>query len=89
MSIVGDFPTITPFLWFNANVEEAKVQTEAICFFVRCSSQEEVDDYWSKLTNSGSEIQCGWLKDRFGLCWQTVPSVSLNSYSVPKRWKPC
>lgn len=48
--------------------------TEAISFFVRCDTQEEVDDYWSKLTAGGSEIQCGWLKDKFGLCWQIVPA---------------
>ncbi|MGD0939209.1 MAG: VOC family protein [Terracidiphilus sp.] len=48
--------------------------TEAISFVVRCDSQAEVDEYWSKLTAGGSEIQCGWLKDKFGLCWQIVPS---------------
>lgn len=47
---------------------------EAISFVVRCDSQEEVDYYWSKLTAGGSEIQCGWLKDKFGLCWQIVPA---------------
>ena len=47
--------------------------TEAVSFFVRCDSQEEVDAYWSKLTTGGSESQCGWLKDRFGLSWQIVP----------------
>jgi len=48
--------------------------TEAVSFVVRCDSQEEVDYYWEKLTAGGSEIQCGWLKDKFGLCWQIVPS---------------
>jgi len=48
--------------------------TEAISFVVRCDSQEEVDYYWSKLSAGGSEIQCGWLKDKFGLCWQIVPA---------------
>jgi predicted 3-demethylubiquinone-9 3-methyltransferase (glyoxalase superfamily) len=47
--------------------------TEAISFVVRCDSQQEVDDYWQKLTAGGTEIQCGWLKDKFGLCWQIVP----------------
>jgi len=47
--------------------------TEAISFWVRCDSQEEVDYYWSRLTDGGSEIACGWLKDKFGLCWQIVP----------------
>ena len=47
---------------------------DAVSFTVRCDSQEEVDYYWSKLTAGGSEIQCGWLKDKFGLCWQVVPA---------------
>ena len=48
--------------------------TEAISLVVNCNSQEEIDEYWAKLTNGGKEIQCGWLKDRFGLCWQVVPA---------------
>jgi predicted 3-demethylubiquinone-9 3-methyltransferase (glyoxalase superfamily) len=47
--------------------------TEAISFVVRCEDQQEVDDYWSKLSAGGSESQCGWLKDKFGLSWQIVP----------------
>jgi predicted 3-demethylubiquinone-9 3-methyltransferase (glyoxalase superfamily) len=47
---------------------------EAISFVVTCNSQEEVDYYWSRLTEGGSEIACGWLKDKFGLCWQIVPA---------------
>ncbi len=48
--------------------------TEAISFVVRCDSQADVDYYWSKLSEGGAEIQCGWLKDKFGLCWQIVPA---------------
>jgi len=49
--------------------------TEAISFTVRCDSQQEVDDYWSKLTaDGGSEVMCGWLKDKYGLFWQIVPA---------------
>lgn len=47
---------------------------EAISFVVRCDSQQEVDEYWSKLSAGGSEVQCGWLKDKFGLSWQIVPA---------------
>lgn len=48
---------------------------ESISFVVTCHSQAEIDDYWSKLTaDGGSESQCGWLKDRFGLSWQVVPA---------------
>ena len=110
---------ITPFLWFDANAEEAvafytsvfkdskvlatarygeagpgpkgSVMTmkfvlngqefialnagphfqfnEAVSFVVNCETQQEVDDYWTKLTTGGKEVQCGWLKDKFGLSW--------------------
>lgn len=115
---------ITPFLWFDANAEDAanfylsvfansrKLKelrtseagpgpiesllaidleidgqqvtflnggpahklTEAFSFVVRCETQAEIDGYWSTLTkDGGSEIACGWLRDKFGLCWQIVP----------------
>jgi predicted 3-demethylubiquinone-9 3-methyltransferase (glyoxalase superfamily) len=47
---------------------------QAVSFVVRCDSQDEVDDYWARLTAGGSEGQCGWLKDKFGLSWQIVPT---------------
>ena len=122
------FPRITPFLWFDANAEEAvdfyltvfknsrrlgelrmpdgKVLTvafeldgqkltalnggpkfkftEAISLVVRCDSQQEVDEYWSKLTAGGSESQCGWLKDKFGLSWQIVPAKIHEVLKNPK-----
>jgi predicted 3-demethylubiquinone-9 3-methyltransferase (glyoxalase superfamily) len=117
MSAIQEYPRITPFLWFDANAEEAvdfylsifknsrKLQefrtqgkiltiafeldgqkitalnggpmfkfTEAISLVVRCDSQEEVDYYYSKLVAGGTESQCGWLKDKFGLSWQIVPA---------------
>ena len=49
--------------------------TEAVSFFVRCETQEEVDYYWEKLSAGGSEGRCGWLKDKFGLSWQIIPSI--------------
>ncbi len=49
--------------------------TEAISFFVSCESQEEVDYYWEKLLAGGEESQCGWLKDKYGLSWQIVPTA--------------
>jgi predicted 3-demethylubiquinone-9 3-methyltransferase (glyoxalase superfamily) len=48
--------------------------TEAVSFMVNCDSQEEVDYYWEKLSAGGKEVQCGWLKDKFGLSWQIVPT---------------
>jgi predicted 3-demethylubiquinone-9 3-methyltransferase (glyoxalase superfamily) len=124
MTALESYPRITPFLWFDANAEEAvdfyvsifknsrrhdelrnaddgagpkgKVLTvsfeldgqkftalnggphfkfnEAISFVVRCDSQQEVDYYWSKLLAGGTESQCGWLKDKFGVSWQIVPA---------------
>jgi predicted 3-demethylubiquinone-9 3-methyltransferase (glyoxalase superfamily) len=115
---------ITPFLWFDANAEEAanfyisvfpnsrKLDelrvteagpgpegsllaldleidgqqvtflnggpahqlSEAFSFTVRCETQAEIDGYWSKLGDGGKELGCGWLTDKFGVCWQIVPS---------------
>jgi predicted 3-demethylubiquinone-9 3-methyltransferase (glyoxalase superfamily) len=49
--------------------------TEAISFVVDCKTQEEVDELWKKLSEGGEEGQCGWLKDKYGLSWQIVPTV--------------
>ena len=110
---------ITPFLWFDGNVEEAmnfyvsifknsKIVsvtpgpngtvmmatfqlggqeffalnggpqfkfTEAISFFVECETQQEVDELWERLSEGGEKSRCGWLKDKYGLSWQIIPSV--------------
>jgi predicted 3-demethylubiquinone-9 3-methyltransferase (glyoxalase superfamily) len=134
MSILQDFPRVTPFLWFDSNAEEAvdfyltvfknsrrldelrdadnspapKARamtvafeldgqrvtalnggpmfkfTEAVSFVVRCDSQEDVDYYWAKLSAGGSEVQCGWLKDKFGLSWQIVPAILPDLIKHPK-----
>jgi predicted 3-demethylubiquinone-9 3-methyltransferase (glyoxalase superfamily) len=128
MSAFGNFPRITPFLWFDANAEEAVEFylsvfrnsrrldgvgkpgerpltiafeldgqvftalnggphfkfTEAVSFVVRCDTQAEVDEYWEKLTDGGSESQCGWLKDKFGLSWQIVPGRLPDLIRNPK-----
>jgi predicted 3-demethylubiquinone-9 3-methyltransferase (glyoxalase superfamily) len=53
--------------------------TEAISFVVHCETQAEVDYFWQKLASSGGqEVQCGWLKDRFGVSWQVVPDVLME-----------
>jgi predicted 3-demethylubiquinone-9 3-methyltransferase (glyoxalase superfamily) len=47
--------------------------TEAVSFVVHCETQPEVDEFWAKLSEGGQEVQCGWLKDKYGLSWQIVP----------------
>ncbi|GMV24175.1 MAG: putative 3-demethylubiquinone-9 3-methyltransferase [Phycisphaerae bacterium] len=127
---------ITPFLWFDANAEEAArfyttvfrnsrlgfitrygdagpapkgtVMTvsfelegvqftalnggpharfnEAVSFVVACDTQAEIDEYWEKLTAGGGQpIQCGWLKDRFGLAWQIVPANLFELLKDPDK----
>jgi predicted 3-demethylubiquinone-9 3-methyltransferase (glyoxalase superfamily) len=49
--------------------------TPAVSFFVNCDTQQEVDELWDKLSAGGKKERCGWLKDKFGLSWQVVPSV--------------
>jgi predicted 3-demethylubiquinone-9 3-methyltransferase (glyoxalase superfamily) len=60
---------------------------EAISFQIHCETQDEVDYFWRRLTEGGKEVQCGWLKDKFGLSWQVVPKVlpELLGNSNPER----
>ena len=58
---------------------------EAVSFVVDCDTQEEIDHYWSKLTDGGSEGQCGWLKDKYGISWQIVPSILGKLMSDPEK----
>ena len=60
---------------------------EAISFSVSCETQAEVDDYWSKLSDGGEEGPCGWLKDRFGVSWQIVPTALPRLLGDPDREK--
>jgi predicted 3-demethylubiquinone-9 3-methyltransferase (glyoxalase superfamily) len=59
--------------------------TEAISFVVNCESQDEIDDYWEKLSRGGDPKaqQCGWLKDKYGLSWQIVPTVLVELLNDP------
>jgi predicted 3-demethylubiquinone-9 3-methyltransferase (glyoxalase superfamily) len=59
--------------------------TAAISFVVHCQTQDEVDHYWDKLSAGGSEVQCGWLVDKFGLSWQVTPTVLLELMGDPKK----
>jgi predicted 3-demethylubiquinone-9 3-methyltransferase (glyoxalase superfamily) len=60
---------------------------EAVSFMVSCKNQEEVDSFWSKLSEGGEEGPCGWLKDRYGLSWQIVPTVLPELLSDPDQAK--
>ncbi len=65
-----------PFIALNGGPEFTF--SEAISFEVRCETQEEVDAFWNTLSEGGEEGPCGWLKDKFGLSWQIVPTVLIE-----------
>ena len=58
--------------------------TEALSLLINCENQEEVDYYWDRLTDGGEEVQCGWLKDRFGVSWQVFP-LAVTEFLQDKR----
>lgn len=59
----------------------------AVSFVIDCESQAEVDHYWDRLLDGGTPEQCGWLRDRYGLCWQIVPTVLGRMMADPDRQK--
>jgi len=61
--------------FFALNGGPQFVFTPAISFFVNCETQQEVDELWDKLSEGGKKERCGWLKDRYGLSWQIIPSI--------------
>lgn len=61
--------------------------TQAVSLVVRCDSQQEVDDYWEKLSAGGKEIQCGWLVDKFGMYWQITPARLPELVKNPKAFQ--
>lgn len=58
---------------------------EGFSLVLECDTQEEIDDYWTKLTEGGCEGQCGWLKDRFGVSWQIIPGILGKLMSEPEK----
>ena len=74
-----------PFVALNGGPEFTF--DEAISFQVHCDSQEEVDSFWNTLSEGGEEGPCGWLKDRYGLSWQIVPTVLFELLGDPDREK--
>jgi predicted 3-demethylubiquinone-9 3-methyltransferase (glyoxalase superfamily) len=61
--------------------------TEAVSFVVNCDTQEEIDKYWEELSEGGQKSQCGWLKDRYGLSWQIVPTILDKLLKDPEKAK--
>jgi predicted 3-demethylubiquinone-9 3-methyltransferase (glyoxalase superfamily) len=74
-----------PFVALNGGPEFKF--SEAVSFLVSCETQEEVDAYWSKLSEGGEEGPCGWLKDKFGLSWQIIPAALPRLLGDPDREK--
>ena len=60
--------------------------TEAISLMVNCDNQQKLDAMWDKLSEGGEEVQCGWLKDKYGLSWQIVPAFLWNVMNDPAKW---
>ena len=71
------------FVALNGGPEPGFTFSEAISFQVSCKTQEEVDAFWSRLSEGGEEGPCGWLKDRYGVSWQIVPTVLPELLSDP------
>jgi predicted 3-demethylubiquinone-9 3-methyltransferase (glyoxalase superfamily) len=63
------------FMAMDSGLEHAFTFTEAMSLLIDCASQDEVDYFWEKLSDGGETSQCGWLKEKFGLSWQVVPTV--------------
>ena len=59
--------------------------SESVSFVIECDTQEEIDHYWNKLSEGGSTSMCGWLKDRFGVSWQVIPSILSKLMSDPEK----
>jgi predicted 3-demethylubiquinone-9 3-methyltransferase (glyoxalase superfamily) len=57
--------------------------SEGMSLFIRCQTQEEVDELWEKLSEGGEKQQCGWLKDRFGVSWQIIPTALMELMGDP------
>lgn len=57
--------------------------SEGISLFINCESQTEVDDFWEKLSAGGEKSMCGWVKDKFGISWQVIPSALMKYLNDP------
>lgn len=73
------------FILMEGQGEHHHTFTPAFSLMVNCNSQEEIDDYWQKLSAGGSTSQCGWLTDKYGVSWQIVPAVMSELMSDPRK----
>lgn len=88
--IIADTPMVVTFelngrKFMGLNGGPHFTFNEAVSFVVECSTQTEIDHYWKNLTEGGSESMCGWLKDKFGVSWQIIPTVLGDLMSDPVR----
>jgi predicted 3-demethylubiquinone-9 3-methyltransferase (glyoxalase superfamily) len=75
-----------PLIAMDGPGEHAYTFNEAVSFVVNCDTQEEIDFFWNKLTaDGGQESMCGWLKDKFGVSWQIVPSIIGKVMTDPEK----
>ncbi len=58
---------------------------ESVSFVIECDTQDEIDHYWTRLTDGGTPSMCGWLRDRFGVSWQVIPSILPKLMSDPEK----
>lgn len=73
------------FMAMDSSLPHQSTFNEAVSLVVECDTQKEIDYYWDKLTMNGEEVQCGWLKDQFGVSWQIVPTILDALMSDPAR----
>jgi predicted 3-demethylubiquinone-9 3-methyltransferase (glyoxalase superfamily) len=88
--IITDTPMVVTFelngnKFMGLNGGPAFKFNEAVSFVINCETQDEIDHYWGELTAGGQEGMCGWLKDKFGVSWQVVPTVLSKLMSDPER----
>ena len=74
-----------PFMAIDSSYMHQFGFNEAVSLVIDCETQDEIDYFWEKLTEGGEEVQCGWLKDKFGVSWQVVPTVLAVLMNDPSR----
>ena len=73
------------FMLMESAAEHKFVFSEGISLTIHCETQDEIDHYWTRLTESGEESMCGWLKDKFGVSWQIIPTILSKIMSDPAK----